>query len=369
MKVKVIIAASAAVLLIVSAFFYWNTSRSVLDRAAFLDKQLSGIFFKAGLKNSDITRVYTEEKEKSGRRYVHVYKEYRVDRLDFSFKKFEAALKEKLPSLRCRISKSDQALSKGMESAVFTINYGKFDILTLKFTRPKAAAAVPPAVKKFRAPKVAIVIDDFGYNMSNIDDLVSIKQPLTLSILPNQKYSREVARTALLKGDEVLLHLPLEAQRKDVSEEVDTIKASMPEKDVVTRLESEINSVPGIHGVSNHMGSKTTEDRALMTIILTKLKERNLYFFDSLTSVNSVCNEIASSVGVRFAKRDIFLDNVNDVDYIKNQLIDLRDFAFKNGRAIAICHDRKNTLKALREMLPELESEGIKFVFLSEMVK
>ncbi|MFA6078772.1 MAG: divergent polysaccharide deacetylase family protein [Candidatus Omnitrophota bacterium] len=369
MKFKVIIAAFAAALLIVLAFFQWNTSRVLMARAALLDRQLTATYFRAGLKETDVTRVLIERKRKSGRRYAHMIKEYRVDRFSFSPKKFKAALEAKLPSLGCRLAKSDRAMSKGMESNIFTVNYGKFDILTLKFIRRKTSPAVAPSVKKFRSPKVAIVIDDFGYSMKNIDDLVNIEQPLTLSILPNQRYSREVARVAHLKGDEVILHLPLEAKSKDVVEEADTIKGSMPEKEVLKKLESDINSVPGIGGVSNHTGSKATEDKALMTIILKRLKEKKLYFFDSLTSEDSVCSAVASSVGIRCAKRDIFLDNESDANYIRKQMMDLRDFAFKNGSAIAICHDRKNTMKVLRQMLPELESEGIDFVYLSEMVK
>lgn len=224
-------------------------------------------------------------------------------------------------------------------------------------------------VKKLYHPKVAVVMDDFGYNTNSLDGLFRIKRPITLSILPNLRYSREIAVSAKSKGYEVILHLPLEPHRKDVREEVDTINSRMDEKEVLARLESGIESVPGLKGVSNHMGSKSTEEKPLMTIIFSDLNKKKLYFLDSLTSKRSVCREVARKTGLRYAKRSIFLDNSNAEDYIRKQILEMRRLAFKNGRAIAICHDRINTVKVLGEMMPELASEGIDFVYLSELVK
>lgn len=240
----------------------------------------------------------------------------------------------------------------------------------LKPVKKKAVEALPPQpVKKGAGPRVAIVIDDFGYSMNNVEDFLKIKQPLTFSILPHQKYSHEIARLASSSGDEVILHLPLEATRNDVVEENDTIKTTMDESEVLSKLDSDIADIPGLVGVSNHMGSKATGDKTLMTVILKRLKEKNLYFFDSLTSNKSVCKQVAANMGQRFARRNLFLDNSSNVDDIRKEMQRLKKYAFKNGRAIAICHDRKNTVRVLGEMLPEMESEGIKFVLLSEMVK
>ncbi|NQV04511.1 MAG: hypothetical protein HQ532_03335 [Candidatus Omnitrophica bacterium] len=40
---------------------------------------------------------------------------------------------------------------------------------------------------------VAFVIDDWGYNKRNIDLALEIDRPLTISILPNLRYSKYVA--------------------------------------------------------------------------------------------------------------------------------------------------------------------------------
>ncbi|MFA5256146.1 MAG: divergent polysaccharide deacetylase family protein [Candidatus Omnitrophota bacterium] len=223
--------------------------------------------------------------------------------------------------------------------------------------------------KKHSNPKVAIVIDDFGYNMNNIDRLFAIKRAVTFSVLPNLPYSKKIASLASSKGYEVILHLPMESVDSSAPAETDTIKTGMGEKDILAVLEKDIASVPGLSGVSNHQGSKATEDKRCMSIVLSGLKKRSLYFFDSLVTDKSVCRMAAARWKVPYAKRDIFLDNENNPEYIEKQMLSLRKMAFKYGSVIAVCHDRKNTIAVLSKMMPELAEEGIRFVYLSEMVK
>lgn len=228
---------------------------------------------------------------------------------------------------------------------------------------------LPGIQKRFSNPKVAIVMDDFGYNMNNLDALFRINMPITLSILPNLPYSRRIAELARSRGYEVILHLPLEAHGKSAPAEADTIKTGMDEKKIYSMLEKAMASVPDLKGVSNHQGSKATEDKVTMSIILGNLKKKSLYYFDSLVTDRSVCRETAKKLGVPYAKRDIFLDNTASPDYIEKQVLSLRRLAFRKGGAIAVCHDRKNTIAVLSRMMPELSAEGIEFVPLSDMVR
>jgi hypothetical protein len=102
---------------------------------------------------------------------------------------------------------------------------------------------------------------------------------------------------------------------------------------------------------------------------MSDLKKRDLYFFDSLVTDKSVCRDVAKKFNVRYAKRDVFLDDKISQDYIEKQVLSLRRIAFRRGSAIAVGHDRKNTLAVLKRMMPELSAEGIEFVTLSDMVK
>ena len=180
--------------------------------------------------------------------------------------------------------------------------------------------------------KIAIVLDDFGYNMNNLPLLKFIKEPLTVSILPNLAYSQTVAEKLSALGFEVILHLPLEPKEKYRLEK-DTILISMKEQKIRGILSRALENVPFVKGVSNHMGSRATEDERTMSIILDELKKRKLYFLDSLVTGASVCSSLSKKIGVRFAQRNIFLDNEQDADYIKQQLDKLKNKAERLGQA------------------------------------
>jgi len=217
--------------------------------------------------------------------------------------------------------------------------------------------------------RIAIVIDDWGYNRRNLNFLEEINVPLTISILPHLNYSKEIATVATDNNKEVIIHLPLEphADRK-VGLEKNVILTDMTEEKIRDIFMKASQSVPYSKGVSNHMGSKATENRRVMSILFELFKQNSLYFLDSLVTADTICAELAKEINVKFAKRDIFLDNESDEAYIKNQLSLLVDKAKQKGEAIGVGHDRILTLKIIKDSIADIEEEGIEFVFLSELV-
>jgi len=217
--------------------------------------------------------------------------------------------------------------------------------------------------------KIAIVLDDWGYSFEYFDLVRSIRQPLTLAILPNLPYSQRIAVEAKKKGFEVILHLPMEPYpREDLVLEKDTIMTDMDDLTIDDIVSKQIKRIPYASGVNNHMGSKATEDSRVMRVVFEELKKQNLYFLDSVTS-NSVCPIVAQEVKINFTKRDVFLDNENDPEYIKSQIIKLKEEAEVRGYAIGIGHARRVTLEVLREIMPKLQKEGFKFVTASELAR
>jgi polysaccharide deacetylase 2 family uncharacterized protein YibQ len=218
--------------------------------------------------------------------------------------------------------------------------------------------------------KIAIVLDDWGYNLNNTALLGRIKHPLTMSVLPNLAYSKTAARELHQKGFEVILHLPMEPQaRQKVRLEKNTVMTSMSEAQIKKIISEDLSNVLYAAGVSNHMGSFATEDTGTMEAVFKELKKRRLYFLDSFATSDSACLDSAHKIRLAFAKRDIFLDNQADPEYIKGQIHKLKTRARLYGQAIGIGHDRKATLEVLIEMMPKLAREGYKFVFVSELVK
>ena len=235
--------------------------------------------------------------------------------------------------------------------------------------KPAPEVKPKPKVPEEEQGKIAIVLDDWGYSLSNIDTLKEIAEPLTLAILPRRAYSAKLAGIAKEIGKEAILHLPLEPQReKKYRLEPDTILITMTRQEVLKILEADIKNLPGIKGVSNHMGSLATENAPLMKIIFSELKKRNLYFLDSYTG-KTVCRDLAGSAGLAYARRQVFLDNKNDAQYIRGQLELLARIARLSGYAIGIGHDRPKTLEVLSGAMKELKKRGFKFVYVSELVK
>jgi uncharacterized protein len=215
---------------------------------------------------------------------------------------------------------------------------------------------------------IAIVLDDWGYNASNLPIIEQIPYPITLSVLPNLPYSVKVADALHEKGFEIILHLPMEPQQK-MNLEKNTILTTMDSQTIKSIIDHNVSTFPYLRGISNHMGSRATEDNRTMQVIMSALKDKNLYFLDSFVTSGSVAESEAFRSGVSFVKRDIFLDNQADAGYIRQQIGKLMARAKQHGYAVGIGHDRKLTLEVLQQSMPEIAKEGYKFVYLSEMVK
>lgn len=228
-----------------------------------------------------------------------------------------------------------------------------------------------PSVKAPPVAQIAIVIDDWGYSLENLPLLFEIEYPLTISILPNVNYSTKIAEAVnRRKNIEIIIHLPLEPKNISAGNlEPSTIYASMAEEEIISLVRKALKSVPHSQGISNHMGSQATQDRRVMKTIFSEIQKNKLFFLDSLVVRDSVCRELAQEMNVRFAQRSVFLDNQNNAEYIKSQLMELVSRSKIEGSAIGIGHVKETTLKVLKEMLPRLEEQGIQFVRLSQLVK
>jgi len=243
--------------------------------------------------------------------------------------------------------------------------------LTLLFSCEKEGVKIAriPASQP-GANKVALIVDDMGYSLEAINELCSIGRPLTIAIIPYSPLASEIATISIQHDLEVILHLPLEAiNNNEGNHSKGMITAGMSEDEVIAIVEKNLDQVPYIRGVNNHMGSKITADRQLMNIILGRLKKRALFFIDSRTTASSVAYNTAQSLNIPSAYRHIFLDGELNERYIKGQLIELFRRAQKNGFALGICHPTKETLKVLRESFHLVDEYGLEAVLASQVVQ
>jgi uncharacterized protein len=217
--------------------------------------------------------------------------------------------------------------------------------------------------------KIAIVLDDWGYNQAVLAPVLNLKTPITYAILPNLAFSQKIDQAVIANGGEIILHLPLEPHNAAKHPlEKNTILTTMNKQEISEITLADINSLPNLRGINNHMGSKATEDENVMSAIFEIIKQKNLYFLDSYTSNHSVLTDLAARKNITLLKRDVFIDDVNDKENIKNQLIKAKDIAQKTGVVIVIGHAKALTIETLGEMIPILEKQGYKFVYLSQLI-
>src|SRR5579884_3603017 len=237
--------------------------------------------------------------------------------------------------------------------------------------RPPRPPAVPPTLPRpapLARARVAIIFDDAGYSLRAAEEVMSLGRPVTISVLPDLPYSTPVAEEAARRGVEVILHLPMEPENGALPLGPGGVRVAMSDAAIERTVTSDLATVPTAVGVNNHMGSRGTADPRVMRAVLTPIRERRLFFVDSLTSPHSVGARIARAMGIRTAVRTVFLDNDNDERYVRSQLLTLLRIAQTRGEAIAIGHVGKVTASVLRSMLPLFDEAGVQLVPVSELV-
>jgi len=217
-------------------------------------------------------------------------------------------------------------------------------------------------------PKIAIIVDDAGYDIERALELLQLQRPMTISILPQLKYSRHIAEVAHAMGYEVIMHLPMESSEA-LRRSPGFITPEMNEKELSWILNRNFESLPHIIGVNNHQGSKMTRDAEAMARVMRYLAEKDVYFVDSRTTTESVAYETAKNFGLRAAENEFFLDNEKEVEYIIGRIELLIEKAEQKGSVISICHVHPATTQALRQMFPIIEERGIELVFASQLVE
>jgi polysaccharide deacetylase 2 family uncharacterized protein YibQ len=226
-----------------------------------------------------------------------------------------------------------------------------------------------PEPQKSYTARVALIIDDLGWNYELASIILKMDIPLTLAILPNQKYSSKIAQEADKAGFEVMLHIPMEPKEELNSlPQFSLLSVTMDEEEIETLTEKYIKAIPFVKGVNNHMGSRFTEDEGRMRLFLNSVKRNNLFFVDSMTTANSKGFGVAKSMGIASARRDVFLDHDEDIESIRKRILDLATISMKYGYAVGIGHPKENTIALLKEMAKQFEEKGISLVHVSELV-
>ncbi len=192
-----------------------------------------------------------------------------------------------------------------------------------------------------KAPKLAVIIDDFGeYKGELLFNFCKANKEIAFAVLPNLQYSTEVMEAAIASGHEVLIHIPMEPISYPKNSPGDNaIMVDLDDAEIAKRMKSYFEVLPKAIGANNHMGSRATQDKRVMDIVLDEVKKKNLFFVDSRTIATSVGYETAKEKLMPTAKRNMFLDVPNSGrDVVMEKLKVLAKWKGKRKEVVVISH-------------------------------
>jgi polysaccharide deacetylase 2 family uncharacterized protein YibQ len=218
--------------------------------------------------------------------------------------------------------------------------------------------------------RIAIILDDIGYENQPLGKVVEIDPNFTFSIIPGTPRGTEASALLSSRGFEILCHLPMEPIDYPRTKPGDgAILVSMSDEAIRAATREHLRAISGAKGLNNHMGSRATADPRVMGEVLATLREEGAFFVDSRTSPRSVGFELARGLGVPTAARDIFLDDDDSDTAVRRQLEKLAATAESRGTAVGIGHVYPSTVRVLQVEIPRLRQRGFEFVRVSAIVE
>lgn len=218
--------------------------------------------------------------------------------------------------------------------------------------------------------QVAIIIDDIGYDLGPVRELLKVDADITFAILPLCSHSREAAEMLHEAHKETLLHLPMEPNSYPKEKPGNgTLFTDMNSEELIFQLEKDLASVPYVSGVNNHMGSKFMADEDKLILIFNKLKKKKMFFIDSRTTANTKAFAAAEKVNMQMASRKVFLDNDRDYNEIYKKLLEVTQNSSDVSPVIIIGHPYPETIRAIKDASRVLREKGILVVPVSKLIK
>lgn len=227
-----------------------------------------------------------------------------------------------------------------------------------------ATGSQPLFAEKF----ASIIIDDLGNNLHYGNAIVTLPAALTIAVLPDAPFTRDIARLAARHHKEVMLHLPMQSVEHH-RYSPGMLDLHMTKKEFIRQLRIDLSAVPYVRGVNNHMGSLLTRHPGHMSWLMDELSHRgNLYFIDSKTTNKSIADKIASEHMVPNLSRDFFLDPDDKPGTLDKQFELFIKKINRRGYALAIAHPYPATIKFLKAHLDELKQQGITLIPVSQLI-
>ncbi len=234
---------------------------------------------------------------------------------------------------------------------------------------PAQPAAPPEQPRPEIRGRMAVVIDDAGYDLADLQPFLDLPMPLAVAVLPNLPHSREAARRVKAAGKVLLVHMPMEPEGSE-NPGPGALRTTDSPEETRRLLEAALDTVPGAVGMNNHMGSKATADEELMRRVISFLGSRGMFFLDSRTTAATVSARVAGSMGVRELERDLFIDAGTSAAEIEKAFHAGVDRAARTGSAILIGHvQNPGVLAILHSGAGALREAGVRVSPLTDITE
>lgn len=226
-----------------------------------------------------------------------------------------------------------------------------------------------PLVETGSMPAIAIVIDDLGLSAVHTHQAIALDRAVNLAFMTYAPLPEAWIGRAQAAQHEILVHVPMQPLNDRIDPGPRALTVSLSDAEILERLRWGLGRMDGYVGINNHMGSRFTQDRPGMSVVMAEVEARGLLYLDSVTIGRTVCGAAAAPLRVPFAERNVFLDDEATVAGVSRQIAVLEKFARRQGSAIAIGHPHPATLSVLAEWLPSAAARGFRVVPLTSVMR
>ncbi|TCS43007.1 divergent polysaccharide deacetylase family protein [Reinekea marinisedimentorum] len=207
------------------------------------------------------------------------------------------------------------------------------------------------ASHSYASGSIVLILDDLGNQRDIGREAIDIPWVSTVAVMPGRPFSQELAEYAHARSKEVIIHAPM-SNTTDFPLGALGLDRADGKVQLLANLQKAIQSVPYAVGLSNHMGSRLTQDREAMNWVMKELKQAGFYFFDSRTIATTIAWEAARDAHIPWSIRQIFLDHYQTQEFIAGQWQKAVDRARDGENITVICHPYAETIRFFRELDP-----------------
>ncbi len=237
---------------------------------------------------------------------------------------------------------------------------------------PKAVVKIQQSNRYMsNTAKMAILIENFGFEAdATTAEYLSFPEPLTVALLPAGKLAVWTAQIADEYKKEVVLLLPMEP----LPPQYDKYKGSMVmihygDDNIRSIISQAAAAIPNFSGVCNFYGAKVMEDSRAMGIILSEVSKRKAFFVYTEISKKSVALQLTKSMKIPSAPIQGSIDAAATAEQVKEKLRRFSVTAEKTGKILIKAQPSTAFIKALKDETEAFRKNGIKLVYVSDLVK